>query len=235
MKKLLFLLFCFLIFFVNNINAYQVLDEETFEMATGQSGENQGDEVDQEDVEAGGGVGLSGRKKKKRSFKSNQIKTVTWASPEKSGSAQVGHAKEYTRIYQTVTINHNNNLEVEESGSEFSLKANSEEDWEFVGGEQGSPLAFWLDSETTLEDIKNNPDNFYKSRYLEYTMICENLSCDVISKPSYLKLEKSFFDGKECIFDFSYNDDSPQGEEFEIKAKQRYRCQLLVNDQYRDQ
>jgi hypothetical protein len=232
MKKSIFLFnLLSILIFSQSALAYQTLSDEDFALATGKNQNNANEEVQQKNQ----GGGLSGHKGGGTSLKSNQMKLVTWASPENSGTARLGLSKEYTRIYQTITTNHNNNVEVEEKGNgTFSLKANSEEDWEAVGGEKGSPLAFWLDSDTSLDDIKSDPDSFYKSRYLEYTMVCENLSCDIDSKPSYLEAKNGHFDGKKCVFDFSYTKDSPEGEEFEIKVKQKYRCQMLMNDQYRD-
>lgn len=220
MKKLLFLLFCFPIFFVNKINAYQVLDDETFEMATGQSGENQGDEVDQKDVEAGIGSSRKQRITGDKNWRKKDSNILKFVMRDYNDVLK----KEW--YMQSISVSEN--VQSDFDSENFTITASLKGEWIENGGEFGHPPYYWVDSTGEgLEEIVKNDNNYVESRFFKYLMVCKIKDYNVTSLPSYINLEnKEITKNNEIRYQFSLNEQ--KSEEVEIELKQVVDCDFFA-------
>lgn len=159
---------------------------------------------------------------------SNQTNVTLSGDFAKGGTSGKGRGG---TVNQKMTVNSSSMVSSKDIEGGFQLNQESSQDWEFVGGEDNTPLALWTSESQSFNDLRNNKDSFYKSRILYYTMICESLDCKVVNKPSYLEVENISEDSNKCVYDFKFNNDAPEGEEFEVTFNKEAKCQFEVRDQ----
>ncbi len=207
--QIIFFIFAFflVVFFLPDlVFASQVLSAEDFALATGSS------LVPDENVD-------------------DQSKNLIKLTSTGVGNGQSSHFS--ANGTQEISYNANSlvtadNTEV--SSKNFNLTQEGENDWELIGGEQNSPLAFWVDGDNSYDEIKNNSDNFSKSRVFYYVMICESVKCEVINKPSYINILNTKQDGKKCFYELEFDSNAPSGQEFTIEFNKEAECKFEVKD-----
>lgn len=189
------------------------------------------DDKDDEDVEVIGGNNNNGNSNTiggSNTNLSNQTNVTLSGDFAKGGTSGKGRGG---TVNQKMTVNSSSIVNSKAVENGFQLTQESSQDWEFVGGEDNTPLALWTSESQSFNDLRNNKDSFYKSRILYYTMICESLDCQVVKKPSYLEVENISEDSSKCVYDFKFNNDAPEGEEFEVTFNKEAKCQFEVRDQ----
>lgn len=132
---------------------------------------------------------------------------------------------------QRMVVNAGSLIATDNEGASFTINNEAETGFEFLGGEQGDPPPVWVENDNEYELARNDADNFYKSRFLHYSLICKSLGCGVKNKPSYINVVNTTQKDGQCSYELEYDEDAPEDAEFTLEFWHDADCKFEVRNQ----